>query len=191
MADEAAAPAGTAVTPPAFGEALGAGWNAYKANLVPGLLAFLVGMIVSVIPLAGLFIAAGNVKVALKLVRGEKPEIGDVFYIFKSGNLVDLLIMTILVGIGAILCGIGVLITAPLFMMGLFLLVDKGGKYSDGMNACMTRVKPNLVGWIIFVLVVGIVGGLGSILCGVGILLTMPIAWCAFAYAYEKTLKGA
>jgi len=43
--------------------------------------------------------------------------------------------------------------------------------------------------------VLGLVGAAGAILCGVGLLITLPIATIGWAYAYEQTFgatrKGA
>ncbi len=176
--------------PPGIGEALGEGWKAYKANLVPGLIAFFCAGLLSIIPVVGGLLAMpGFANVALKLVRGQKPEPADGFIIFKQ-SIMDHIIMGILQAIGCILCGIGILITMPLFFQGTYLLVDKGMKWGEAKDKCMAEIKPNLVGWIIFCLVCMIVGQLGVILCVVGVFITGPIAACAMAYAYEKTLGG-
>ncbi len=181
---------GGALTPPGIGEALGAGWNAYKANLVPVLIGMLCAMLLSIIPvIGGLLAMPGMFNVALKAVRGQKPEPADAFIVFKAG-LVDHLIMGLLQICGIILCFIGVWITQPLFIFGTPLILDKGLDWGKAKDVCLARVKPNLIGWIIFMLVIGIVGSLGMVLCFVGIFLTLPIAVCAMAWAYDKTLGG-
>lgn len=188
MAD---APAGSAVNPPPIGEALGAGWNAYKANWGAALLAYLCAWVVGLIPIIGGFLSiAGMCNVSLKLIRGQKPEPGDGFVAFNRG-LVDHLVMGLLQAVGLLLCCIGVLFTQSVFYSGTFLIVDKGLTWQAAKDVCWTRVKPNFLSWLIFYFVVGLVGSLGAILCGVGLLVTLPIAMCAIAYAYEKSLGGA
>ena len=184
------APAGSAVNPPGIGEALGAGWNAYKANWGAALLAYLCAWVVGLIPFVGGFFAlAGFCNVSLKLVRGQKPEPGDGFVAFNRG-LVDHIVMGLLQAVGILLCCIGVLFTQGVFYSGTFLILDKGMTWQKAKDECWARVKPNVLNWIIFYFVVGIVGSLGFILCIVGALATVPMAMCAIAYAYEKSLGG-
>ena len=178
-----------AAAPPGIGEALGEGWKAYKANLVPGLIGFLCAGVLGFIPVVGPFLAMpGYANVALKLVRGQKPEPGDGFIVFQQ-SIADHIIIGLLQIIGILLCFVGVLITQPLFVPGTFYILDKGMKWGEAKDKCLADVKPNLISWIIFFLITGIVALLGIILCCVGVLLTGPIAMCAVAYAYEKSLK--
>jgi len=176
--------------PPGIGEAIGEGWKAYKANLVPGLIAFFCAGLLGLIPIVGGLLAMpGFANVALKLVRGQKPEPADGFIIFKQ-SVVDHIIMVILQMIGVILCGFGQLITQPLFFQGTYLILDKGMKWGEAKDKCMAEIKPNLMGWVIFCFVLSIVAFLGVIACVVGVFITGPIAMCGMAYAYEKTLGG-
>ena len=184
-------PAGGAISPPGIGEALGAGWNAFKPHMGPALLAYLCAYVVALIPVVGGFWAtAGFFNVSLKLVRGQKPNPGDGFVAFEKG-LVDHLVMGLLQILGLIACCIGVYVTQALFFPGTFLILDKGMTWQQAKDQCMARVKPALLSWFIFFFVVGIVGGLGVIVCFVGILFTLPIAFCAMAYAYDKTLAAS
>jgi uncharacterized membrane protein len=174
--------------PPGIGEAIGEGWKAAKPNLVPLIIGFLITGILSSF-IVGILCVPGMMWMSLKAVRGQKPEIGDLFIGFKEG-LVDHLIMILLQYLGFILCCVGIYITGPLFFQGTFLILDKKMKWGEAKDTCMAEIKPNLMGWIIFWFVVGLVGGLGQIACVIGILVTMPVAFCAMAYSYEKTLAG-
>jgi len=186
MAD---APAGSAVNPPGIGEALGAGWNAFKANMGIFIGATLVIFVAGIVPFLPLLLMPGLYSMSLKAVRGQNPEFGELFLMFTD-RFVDHLMMLLLQICGAIACGIGQLITQPLFLPGSFLVIDKKMAWKAAMNECMSRVKPNLLNWIIFVVVILIVGILGSIACIVGILVTAPMAMCAIAYGYEKAFSG-
>ena len=178
-----------AAAPPGIGEALGEGWKAYKTNLVPGLIGFLCAGVLGFIPFVGPLLAMpGYANVALKLVRGQKPEPGDGFIVFQQ-SVGDHILMGLLQIIGILLCFVGLLVTQPLFLFGTYLIMDKGMKWGEAKDKCLADVKPNLIGWIIFFFVVGIVASLGMFLCGVGVLLTGPIGICAIAYAYEKSVK--
>jgi hypothetical protein len=183
------APAGSAVNPPGIGEALGAGWSAFKANMGVMIGATFIFFIAGIIPFLPLFFLPGWYSMCLKAVRGQKPEIGDLFLMFKEG-FVDHLMMLLLQICGAIACCIGQLITMPLFLPGNFLVLDKKMAWKAAMDECMKRVKPNLLNWIVYVIVIMIVGGLGIIACVIGYFFTFPMAWCAIAYGYEKAFGG-
>lgn len=159
--------------PPGIGEAIGKGFEVFKANAVTLIIVCLLGYI---IPFVGL---PGALWVCLKAVRGQKPEIGDMFSVF--GDLVNHIMVVILQMIGLVACCIGVWITMPLFFPGSLLVADKKMSWSQAKNECMAKIKPELISWIVLILVCMLVGGLvGPI--------TMPIGLCAIAYAYDKTL---
>jgi hypothetical protein len=167
--------------PVPFGEAIKKGLEAAKPHFVILLVgALITGVLASF--LVGILCVPGLHLMALKAVRGQKPELGDLFIGFKE-KLVDHLIMVILTGIGGICLGIGALITAPLFYQGTYLLLDKKvNTWGEAKDKCMAEVKPNLVPWIIMVFVVY----LPAAVC----FLLAPITLCGMAYAYEKGLGG-
>jgi len=157
--------------PVPFGEALSKGKEVAFANYVP----LIIGVLVMGVPILGILCAPGVYYMALKCVRGQKPDLGaDLFIIFK-GKLVDHIIMLILTG----LCCI---ITLPLFWPGTYLLLDnKAGGWSEAMNKAMAETKPNLVGWLICLIVCFL-----PCIC----FFLAPISLCAVAYCYDKTFGG-
>jgi len=181
---------GSAVNPPGIGEALGIGWGAFKNNMGILIGATLVLVVAGIVPLLPLLLMPGMYSMSLKAVRGQKAEFGELFLMFTD-RFVDHLIMLLLQICGVIACGIGQLITQPLFIPGSFLVLDKKMAWKAAMDECMKRVKPNLLNWIIFVIVILIVGFLGTLLCIVGVLITAPMAMCAIAYGYDKAFNGA
>jgi hypothetical protein len=177
------------MNPPPIGEALEVGWNTFKQNPVPILIGFICACLLTAIPLGGGLAFAGMMQVSLKALRGQTPEVGDAFVGFQA--FVDHFIMGILQILGVIACCVGVYVTQGIFYPGTLLMLDKGMTWQQAKDACMERIKPNWVSWTIFVLVMGLVGGLGSILCVVGVFVTAPVAVIGMAYAYERTLGGA
>jgi hypothetical protein len=178
------------MNPPPIGEGLSFGWTTlkerYQALLVPFLCAFVVGFI----PLVGGFFALpGLLLVSLKAVRGETPEPNDGFIGFQA--IMDNLIMGLLQISGLILCCVGAWVTQAVFLPGTLLIVDKGMGWSDAKDRCMEELRPNLWAWVLYTLVLGLVGASGMLLCGIGMLVTMPIATIGWAYAYDKTLGAA
>jgi hypothetical protein len=175
------------MNPPSIGDALNVGWTTFQKNMMPILIAVVCAALLGIIPVIGGFLAfAGMMNVSLKALRGQTPEPADGFIGFQA--LVDHIVMGLLQILGLIACCIGVYVTQGIFFQGTLLIIDKGMTWSDAKDRCLDQIKPNWVAWTIFCLVVGIVGGLGAILCGIGIFFTLPIATIALAYAYEQTL---
>lgn len=134
----------------------------------------------------------GYMRLVMIEEQGGKASIGDVFKGFDDfvPALLAVLVAGIVVGAGFVLCIIpGVLIMA--LVPTAAYLVAVGDK--DGINALKRAwgmVRENLVGSSLCALVLAIIGSLGAILCGVGIVITMPIALIGM-YHMAKQLAGS
>ena len=112
-----------------------------------------------------------------------------------------LLLATLLVGIvggfigqlGIIACVVGVFATQALVLFAMPLVVDRKMDFWPAIQMSMDKVKENLVAWSVFVLAIGALQLLGAIICGVGTLVTAPIAMVAIALAYRDNfgIQGA
>lgn len=176
-----------------MGACISYGWERLKGN--PGF------MIVSflVIALAQSFtvgILAGPIMVGFmrglqKEDQGRQAEIGDLFSAFGDfvPALIAFYVSAFAVVIGFILCIIPGLLLAPMPWIALYL-VAAGEK--DGMAAVKRAweiVTGNLVNLALTSFVIGLVGGLGQLACGVGVLATMPIAFGGW-YKMAQTATG-
>jgi hypothetical protein len=175
------------MNPPGIGDALTVGWEKFKENPVPILVAMFCAWILGLIPIVGGFLAVpGMMLVGLKAVRGEVPEPKDGFVGLQAA--VDNIVMGLLQVLGLIACCIGIYVTQGIFLPGTGLIVDKGMSWSDAKDRCMEQIKPQWVSWTLFVFVMGLVAGLGALACIVGVLVTAPVAVIGLAYAYDQTL---
>jgi len=165
---------------PDIGACLSAGFSGMKRNPVTHIVStLLVGVVGGVT--AGLLtgpMAVGYMRMIQKEDEGGKVEIADVFKGFDDfvPALLAVLLSSIAVSIGFMLCVLPGLLIMALVPTSAYL-VAMGEK--DGINAirrAFAAIKENLLGTVICSLVLGIVGSLGTILCGVGVILTMPIA---------------
>jgi uncharacterized membrane protein len=165
---------------PDIGACVSAGINGLRKDPVTHIVATL---LVAIIGNVSFGVLAGPMMVGyMRLVmieeQGSKASIGDVFKGFDDfvPALLAVLVGGIVVGIGFMLCVIpGVLIMA--LVPTAAYLVAAGEK--DGINAlkrAWETVKDNLAGSCLCALVLAIIGSLGAILCGIGIVITMPIA---------------
>lgn len=179
------------VSPPPIGEALSVGWKTFQQNPAPILLGMLCAMVIGLIPILGGGLAfAGMMRVSLRALRGEVPEPADGFA-GLSNNAVDHIVMGLLQIVGILACCVGVYVSQGIFFPGTLLILDRDMTWEQAKDVCLKQVKPNWVSWTLFVLVVGLAGASGMILCVVGVFFTAPIAMIAMAYAYEKTLAAA
>ena len=201
------------VEPPKFVDALRAGWTTFRANtqvlvasfgiflgtsvvlalllnLISGSLGWLLTFILSISAfLPSILLLPGLYSIALKVTRGQKAEVRDLLLMFKD-RFVHHVGLLLLQSCGAMLCIVGVIVSQALFVPGSFLVIDRHMDWDDAMGRCVEDIKPKLVNWIVFNLVISIVAFAGFMVCIVGALVTGPVALCAWAYAYEYSFGG-
>jgi len=179
---------------PDIGNCVSAGFNGFKKDPLTHIVCTLLVGIVGGVS-AGLLtgpMMVGYMRMVKLADEGGKPEIADVFKGFDDfvPALLAVLLSSIVVSIGFLLCIIPGLLIMALVPTAAYL-VAVGEK--DGIKAisrAFDAVKANLMGAFLCALVLGIVGSLGSILCGVGILLTMPIALIGTYHMAKQLTDG-
>jgi hypothetical protein len=175
------------MNPPPIGDALRLAWERFKQDPWPILLMVLIANLIFLIPIAGIGLGMpGALLAGARVVRGQTPEVDDALVGFKRP--VDHIMIGLLQLSGMLACCVGVLVTAPLFFMGHMLIVEKGLDWQQAMRVCLDQVKPHLVEWILFYLVLVLFSSLGALACGLGVLVTAPMAAIAMAFAYEGSL---
>jgi hypothetical protein len=157
----------------------------------PIAIGMLCAMLLSLVPLVGGGLAfAGFMQVSLKALRRQPIEPKDGFVGLEAP--LDHIIMGLLQIAGVLACCVGVYVTQALFFPGSLLMLDRQMTWQQAKDECMARIAPNWVAWTLFTFVISLVASSGALLCGVGMLLTLPIGLIAMAYAYETTMgKGA
>lgn len=115
------------------------------------------------------------------------PQVGDVAKGFE--NFVQLLLVGIVGGLiaslGTIACVIGVFFTSALVVLALPLVVERGMDFWSAITESINKTKQDLMGWVVFVLVIGLLNALGSSIA-VGFLITLPIGIAALAVGYRE-----
>jgi uncharacterized membrane protein len=163
-----------------IGGALTKGISTFKANPVFHILSFVIVVVVSGAAFGLLTgpMLVGYFKTFAKEDSGAKPEIGDLFKGFDEfvPALLAAILGGILINIGFILCIIPGLLIAAILPLSL-LLIARGEQ--DGIQALQkgwALLKPNLLMAAIAMIIIQIIGALGVIACGIGLLITGPIA---------------
>ena len=179
---------------PDIGTCVSAGINGLKKDPVTHIVTSLLIDIVGGVS-AGLLtgpMMVGYMRMIKREDEGTKAEIADVFKGFDDfvPALLAVLVSSIIVGIGFMLCLIPGFLIMALVPTAAYL-VAVGEK--DGINAikrAFEAVKANLVGAFFCALVLGIVGSLGSLLCGIGIILTLPIGFIGSYHMAKQLTDG-
>jgi len=186
-----------------FGDWIENGFNLYKANFGPLVLASVFVVVIGTITagiLAGPMLA-GLALVTLQLLdkKEPRPEAGKVFkgFDYFLNSFLFVLIWGIGILIGSVILGvipvlgqlasIAFVYAAQAFLMfGIFLIVDRQMQWLPASTESINIVKTNF--WPFFGLsaVAGTIGSIGAIACGIGIVFTIPIQGCILAVAYRE-----
>lgn len=179
---------------PDIGACVSAGINGLKKDPVTHIVTtLLIGIVGGVT--AGLLtgpMMVGYMRMIKREDEGHKAEIADVFKGFDDfvPALLAVLLSSIIVGIGFMLCFIpGLLIMALVPTAAYLVAVGE----QDGVNAikrAFEAVKSNLLSAFFCALVLGIVGSIGGLLCGVGMILTLPIAFIGSYHMAKQLTDG-
>ncbi|MFZ0323070.1 MAG: hypothetical protein WAN48_02940, partial [Actinomycetes bacterium] len=126
----------------------------------------------------GLVVSLGVYRLSLAVTAGEKPAVGD---LFKTDNLGDYVVAAILAGlaiwVGLILCIIPGLILAVLLGFFAYFVLDQNAGGTDALKASWDISLKNFWGLVGLYIVMGLINILGALLCGIGLLVTIPLTW--------------
>lgn len=179
---------------PDIGACVSAGVSGLKKNFVLHVVVTLIIALVGSFSFGLLYgpMIAGYMRMIKAEEEGGTPQIGDVFKGFDDfvPAFLAAFLGGIAVSIGMMLCVIPGLLIMALPITATYL-VAMGEK--DGINALKRAwgvIKGNLISSALCAFVVAIVGSLGAILCGIGALLTLPIAFIGFYHMAKQLTDG-
>jgi uncharacterized membrane protein len=179
---------------PEIGTCVSAGVSGLKKNFVLHIVVMLVILIVGGFSMGLLYgpMMVGYMRMIKAEEEGGTPQIGDVFKGFDDflPAFLAAFLGGIAVSIGMMLCVIPGLLIMALPVVAVYF-VAMGEK--DGINALKRAwpvVKDNLVSSALCAFVLVLVGYLGIILCGIGIILTLPITFIGFYHMAKQLTDG-
>jgi hypothetical protein len=176
--------------------ALSRGWALVRDNLLMLVGATVLGWLVTVglafVPVLGWivgFVLMGGLDyLFLRRIRGEDVEIGDVFAGFNRAFL-DLtmagLVKWLLTSLGLLLCILPGIYLAVGYVFALPLVIDKKMEFWTAMEVSRRVVHEQWWSMFALVIVLALVALAGFLLCGVGALISVPVASAALMYVYE------
>lgn len=183
----------------ALGDWLSGGWQVYKENAALMSAATLLAAVLGTVTIGILAgpLLMGLFRMAFKTMRGERPEIGDLFN-WQGRFLQAFLTFLIFALVHAGLTGLGnnsvhgllSLVVTPLLtmMLGLTMssILERGLDVAKAINEVWRLIftRDALMWWVAGLVIAAIAGG-GLIGCGVGVLVTLPWMISASAVAYK------
>jgi uncharacterized membrane protein len=128
----------------------------------------------------------GNFIVSAKLLQGQTPEFRDFFTGFQYylPLLLLSLVTGLFIGIGTILLIIPGIYLAVAYLFAAYLVVDRRLDFWPAMELSRLTVNPRWFGYCAFALLLALLNLAGAIALGVGLLVTIPLSFCAVTAAY-------
>ncbi len=154
-----------------------------------GLFAFFLGMSVYVLVafVLSALIQGGIVNAALRLTKGEPIELGNLLPTDKLGPLLILALLYAVGGfVGALLCGIGAVIFYFFAQFSVHVLLDRGLSPVDAIKESFRLVNQNLGTTVVLYIATLVATTVGALLCGVGLLVAIPVAFIATTFVYRR-----
>jgi uncharacterized membrane protein len=145
-----------------------------------------VGAVASIAVTSPLFM--GNFIVSAKLLQGKTPEFRDFFAGFQY--LLPLVLLSLVaglfIGIGTLLLIIPGVYLAVAYMFASYLVVDRRLDFWPAMELSRHTLNPRWFGFFAFMLLLVLLNLAGALLLGVGLLVTIPVSFCAVTVAYAE-----
>lgn len=139
----------------------------------------------------GFYMQAAYVSGCLDIADG-RPVTASSF--FRPRNLGPMILAALLVAvlttIGYILCVIPGIIFAFLAMFTIPFVIDRSLAPVDALKASIATVRSNIGGALLSALVQVVVLLVGELLCGVGIIVALPLAMLIQTYTYRRLSGG-
>ena len=151
--------------------------------------------------IVGFVLALGLIRAALTITDGQKPNVGQ---LFQGDGVLQYIIAAVVLGVGfSVLNFVGaitILLLPVTFVVTLVLgffvqffgyaILDENVGAFDGIRRSFVVVKDNLGDLILLWLAAVVINIGGALLCGVGLLATLPLTAIAWAYAWRRITNG-
>lgn len=161
----------------------------YSLDSPGSIIVSLIGWLVLLI--VGAAIQSAYIGGVLDIANGQQVSIGSFFRPRNVGNVVIAgLVVGILTSIGMFLCVIPGLIVSIFLMFTIVALLDRNLAPIDSIKTSFNIVKENFAPALLTWLVMLVIAVVGALLCGVGLLVAVPLAILIEVYAYRKLSGG-
>ena len=163
-------------------------WSTTSMGL-GGILVSIVGWFVSLI--VGAAIQSGYISGVLDIANGQQVSVGS---FFRPRNIGQVIVAGLIVGvittIGFFLCIIPGVIASIMLVFTVVALLDRNLSAVDAVKTSFDLSKANFgnvfVTWLAMVAIVFV----GALLCGVGLIVAVPVAALILVYAWRRLSGG-
>jgi len=164
----------------------------YSANMTMGP----VGTIISFLGSLVILVVAGAISSAyigglLDIADGRPVSVGS---FFKPRKVVGVVVVTLIIGIltaiGNFLCFVPGLLVSIFTMFAIVALIDRNLSPIDALKASFELVKANFLQALLVWLIAVAIAVVGALLCGVGLLVAVPVSFLFELYAYRRLSGG-
>ncbi|WP_371744094.1 hypothetical protein, partial [Mycobacterium sp. DL592] len=154
------------------------------------------GTVVLIIGGIALLVVAGAIASAyvgglLDIANGQKVSVGS---FFKPRNVANVVLTTVIVGIlsaiGNFLCVIPGLLVSIFTMFAIVAVVDRNLSAINGIKTSFDIVKSNFGPAILAWLVAIAITLVGALLCGIGLIVAVPVAYLFEIFVYRRLTGG-
>jgi cytochrome c biogenesis factor len=199
-----------------FSEYLNNGFNFFKANFGNLVLAYLLCLIMGIIPFCGILAVGNFYKYCRKLKNGEEASASEIFnfddflpffilqlIVFAAIFIIEIPFFLMVFLMGQDSNSLGFFVFSFIIVVFIvFLVIAAKAFYIPGLialngikdiktvwNISKTITKGNLLPIVLFAFVISFLSELGIILCGIGIILTIPFAQVSTYFALEDGIQ--
>lgn len=190
-----------------FGDWIGKGFDLFRRNMMTLIVGSLIAWAASLLTM-GILAApmlAGMVIIALQISKDEESD-ADVNRIFEGFDffvqfflflfvwtaimVAGSIVLAPLICIGQLAAVTAVVVVSALLMFAPFLMVQKKMAFWDASMASVKAVRQRFVPLMGYALVIFSIGAMGTLSCGIGAVVTCPIALCMLTVAYRELGVG-
>ncbi|MDM8084117.1 hypothetical protein QUV83_04990, partial [Cellulomonas cellasea] len=170
---------------------LGVDWSDYRGiGVVGGVGAYLSSLLLTLVVMFVTYVLqAAIVRGALAISRGERLDMGTMFSFPSLGDvLLAALLVSVLTSLGSLVCGIGALVVWFFLQFTLYFVIDVRQNALDALRSSAQLITKNAATMALFSLAGLLVVIVGALLCGVGLIVAIPLVVLAQAYLYRRLL---
>lgn len=135
---------------------------------------------------------AGFTIVAFKLIKQQATQFSDFFRGLSGNYFLQIFLANLLIGIfvaiGTLLLILPGIYLAVAYMLAVPLIVERKLGFWDAMEASRKIVTKRWFAFFGFGLLLLVINFAGALLCGLGLLVTVPLTYCAIVAAYENII---
>lgn len=132
-------------------------------------------------------IGAGIIRGSLGITEGRSFEFTELFKTDKIGPVVvTSLISGAIIFVGTLLCVLPGIVASFMLSYALYFVIDQDMAPMQAITASFNLVKDNVGTALVWAVVAFAITLLGFLACGVGAIVSIPVAFIGTAYTYKK-----